>query len=97
MGRTWKKQHASLRLDRLVGQLKSSVYSCAATARLPLQAWELSGDSYATHPGDKPWISEMYGYSFGAAKANVWHTCHHTAMLYPGYDTPGGVGVGGWG
>lgn len=54
-----------------------------------VQAWELSGDSYSTHPGDKPWISEMYGYSFGAAKANVWHTCHRTAMLYPGYDTSG--------
>ncbi|GAB4816143.1 hypothetical protein N2152v2_003189 [Parachlorella kessleri] len=49
-------------------------------------AWELSGDAYSTHPGDKPWISEMYGYSFGAAKADVWHTCHHTAMLYPGYE-----------
>jgi hypothetical protein len=53
------------------------------------QAWELTGDAYSTHPGDKPWISEMYGYSFGAAKADVWHTCHHTAMLYPGYDTTG--------
>ena len=50
-----------------------------------LQAWKLTGDSYSTHPGDKPWISEMYGYSFGAAKADVWHKYHTTAMIYPGY------------
>jgi hypothetical protein len=25
--------------------------------------------------------------SFGAAKANVWHTVNHNAMLYPGYET----------
>jgi hypothetical protein len=36
-------------------------------------AWKLSGDAYATKPGDKPWISEMYGYSFACAKADVWH------------------------
>lgn len=40
---------------------------------------------YATHPGDKPWISEMYGYAFGAAKAGVWHDTPSGAMLYPGY------------
>jgi hypothetical protein len=27
----------------------------------------------------------MYGYSFGAAKANVWHKYLTTAMIYPGY------------
>ena len=27
----------------------------------------------------------MYGYSFGAAKADVWHKYHTTAMIYPGY------------
>jgi len=55
--------------------------------RFDPDAWELTGDAYSTHPGDKPWISEMYGYSFGAAKANVWHTVNHNAMLYPGYET----------
>ena len=30
--------------------------------------------------------SLRYGYSFGCAKANVWHKCHHTAMLYPAYE-----------
>ena len=52
-------------------------------------AWTLTGDSYSTHPGDKPWISEMYGYSYACAKANVWHICHHSAMLYPGYEVKG--------
>jgi peptidyl serine alpha-galactosyltransferase len=49
-------------------------------------AWELTGDAYSTQKGSKPWISEMYGYSYAAAKADVWHTCHHSAMLYPGYE-----------
>ncbi|KAL4516545.1 hypothetical protein Ndes2437A_g00686 [Nannochloris sp. 'desiccata'] len=55
--------------------------------RFDPDAWELTGDTYSsTHPGDKPWISEMYGYSYACAKSNVWHICHHSAMLYPGYD-----------
>lgn len=54
--------------------------------RFDPDAWELSGDAYSTHKGDRPWISEMYGYSYGCATADVWHTVHHTAMLYPGYD-----------
>lgn len=54
--------------------------------RFDPDAWNLTGDVYSTHPGDKPWISEMYGYSFGAAKANVWHRYHTTAMIYPGYQ-----------
>lgn len=57
--------------------------------KLLLQAWELTGDAYSTHPGDRPWISEMYGYSYACAKADVWHTVHHSAMLYPGYETHG--------
>ncbi len=54
--------------------------------RFDPDAWELTGDAYSTHPGDKPWISEMYGYSYACAKSNVWHICHHSAMLYPGYN-----------
>ena len=37
------------------------------------EAWRFSGDIFAKKSGDKPWIAEMYGYSFGAAAANVWH------------------------
>ena len=62
-----------------------------------VQAWELSGDAYSTHKGDRPWISEMYGYSYGCAKADVWHLVHRTAMLYPGYDVSGVRGGGGGG
>ncbi|KDD72921.1 hypothetical protein H632_c2730p0, partial [Helicosporidium sp. ATCC 50920] len=49
-------------------------------------AWELSGDMYSVHKGDKPWISEMYGYSYAASKADVWHKVRRGAMIYPGYD-----------
>jgi hypothetical protein len=54
--------------------------------RFDPDAWELSGDAYSKKPGDKPWISEMYGYSFACATADVWHTCPKGMMLYPGYE-----------
>ncbi|BDA42986.1 Peptidyl serine alpha-galactosyltransferase [Coccomyxa sp. Obi] len=50
-------------------------------------AWNLTGDAFTHNPGDKPWISEMYGYSFGTASADVWHHVDYEAMLYPGYTT----------
>jgi len=53
------------------------------------EAYRLSGDVYAIHPGDKPWISEMYGYAFGAAKSNVWHHWDSTSMIYPQYEPHG--------
>lgn len=49
----------------------------------------MTGDVYSKNPGDKPWISEMYGYSFGAAKAGVWHKSEVESMLYPGYQPVG--------
>ena len=49
------------------------------------QAWNLTGDHYARE-GERPWIAEMYGYSFGCSRAGVWHRVHTTAMLYPGYE-----------
>lgn len=54
--------------------------------RFDPDAWRLSGDQYATQPGDKPWISEMYGYAYGCAKADVWHIAARTAMEYPEYE-----------
>eukprot|EP00195_Chlamydomonas_chlamydogama_P017790 CAMPEP_0202892052 /NCGR_PEP_ID=MMETSP1392-20130828/1901_1 /ASSEMBLY_ACC=CAM_ASM_000868 /TAXON_ID=225041 /ORGANISM="Chlamydomonas chlamydogama, Strain SAG 11-48b" /LENGTH=613 /DNA_ID=CAMNT_0049575927 /DNA_START=352 /DNA_END=2193 /DNA_ORIENTATION=- len=68
-------------------------------------AYKYSGDVYAIHPGDKPWISEMYGYAYGAAKADVWHKWDTYSMIYPEYE-PHGIPklmhyglhfkVGGW-
>lgn len=49
-------------------------------------AYKYSGDVYAIHPGDKPWISEMYGYAFGASKADLWHKWDTYSMIYPGYE-----------
>ena len=57
------------------------------------QAWNLTGDAFTLHPGDKPWISEMYGYSFGCSSQNVWHRTSETGMLYPGYMPQGIDGV----
>ena len=53
------------------------------------QAWTLSGDSYTPHPGDKPWIAEMYGYSYGAAKAGIAHEWLEDGLLYPGDPSAG--------
>eukprot|EP00955_Chlamydomonas_euryale_P080900 363494-Chlamydomonas_euryale.AAC.7 len=64
-----------------------------------MQAYKYSGDVYAIHPGDKPWISEMYGYSYGAAKADVWHKWDTHSMIYPQYIPSGGYAMQGskWG
>ncbi|CAN4121710.1 unnamed protein product [Withania somnifera] len=39
-----------------------------------------TGDIYGTG-----WISEMYGYSFGAAEARLRHKINDNLMIYPGY------------
>ncbi|KAG2499026.1 hypothetical protein HYH03_003211 [Edaphochlamys debaryana] len=54
------------------------------------EAWRLSGDQYV-EKGGKPWISEMYGYAFGAAKANVWHKWDRKTMTYPTYRPEEGI------
>ena len=33
----------------------------------------------------------MYGYSYGAAKADVWHIAAREAMTYPQYELAGGT------
>jgi hypothetical protein len=48
------------------------------------QAYKDSGDT-ASKKGDRIWIAEMYGYSFGAAKSDVWHIWKEDFMLYPSY------------
>ncbi|KAG0581068.1 hypothetical protein KC19_4G222300 [Ceratodon purpureus] len=43
-------------------------------------ATNITGDIY-----QQGWISEMYGYSFGAAEINLKHKRRSDIMLYPGY------------
>ncbi|CAI5536557.1 unnamed protein product [Closterium sp. Naga37s-1] len=43
-------------------------------------ATNITGDVYG-----QGWISEMYGYSFGASDANLHHVVIDNIMLYPGY------------
>lgn len=42
-----------------------------------------TGDAYVKF-GKAPWISEMYGYAFGAALAGVDHVITHGVVKYPG-------------
>lgn len=42
-----------------------------------------TGDAYVKF-GKAPWISEMYGYAFGAAEAGVEHVITHGIVKYPG-------------
>ncbi|CAA6668032.1 unnamed protein product [Spirodela intermedia] len=46
----------------------------------------ITGDIYG-----KGWISEMYGYSFGAAEAGLRHKISESLMIYPGYTPLEGV------
>ncbi|KAF3444514.1 hypothetical protein FNV43_RR14206 [Rhamnella rubrinervis] len=49
-------------------------------------ATNISGDVYASG-----WISEMYGYSFGAAELNLRHVISSEILIYPGYVPEPGV------
>ncbi|KAI4348253.1 hypothetical protein L6164_008996 [Bauhinia variegata] len=46
----------------------------------------ITGDIY-----EKGWISEMYGYSFGAAEAGLRHKKNDNLMIYPGYVPREGI------
>ncbi|XP_058768807.1 peptidyl serine alpha-galactosyltransferase-like [Vicia villosa] len=46
----------------------------------------ITGDIY-----EKGWISEMYGYSFGAAEVGLRHKINDNLMIYPGYAPREGV------
>ncbi|PQM40154.1 peptidyl serine alpha-galactosyltransferase [Prunus yedoensis var. nudiflora] len=46
----------------------------------------ITGDIYG-----KGWISEMYGYSFGAAEVGLQHKINDNLMIYPGYTPREGV------
>ncbi|PIN07026.1 hypothetical protein CDL12_20419 [Handroanthus impetiginosus] len=49
-------------------------------------ATNYTGDIYGTG-----WISEMYGYSFGAAEVGLRHKINDNLMIYPGYVPREGV------
>ncbi|KAF5184094.1 Peptidyl serine alpha-galactosyltransferase [Thalictrum thalictroides] len=49
-------------------------------------ATNITGDIY-----EKGWISEMYGYSFGAAEVGLRHKINDDLMLYPGYIPRPGI------
>lgn len=49
-------------------------------------ATNITGDIYG-----KGWISEMYGYSFGAAEVGLRHKITNDLMIYPGYTPRQGV------
>lgn len=51
--------------------------------RADSEAWYLSGQS-KPQPGVPVWISEMYGWVYSAAKANVWHILDPVVQVYPG-------------
>ncbi|CAH9084885.1 unnamed protein product [Cuscuta europaea] len=46
----------------------------------------ITGDVY-----EAGWISEMYGYSFGAAELNLRHVISNEILIYPGYIPAPGV------
>ncbi|XP_057983809.1 peptidyl serine alpha-galactosyltransferase [Malania oleifera] len=46
----------------------------------------ITGDVY-----ESGWISEMYGYSFGAAELKLRHLINNEIMIYPGYVPDKGV------
>ncbi|KAL2523256.1 hypothetical protein Fot_27179 [Forsythia ovata] len=46
----------------------------------------ITGDAY-----ESGWISEMYGYSFGAAELNLRHVISNEILIYPGYVPVPGV------
>ncbi|XP_044503910.1 peptidyl serine alpha-galactosyltransferase-like [Mangifera indica] len=49
-------------------------------------ATNITGDIYG-----QGWISEMYGYSFGAAEVGLRHKINDNLMIYPGYTPQQGI------
>ncbi|KAK4804940.1 hypothetical protein SAY86_004757 [Trapa natans] len=49
-------------------------------------AKNITGDIY-----ESGWISEMYGYSFGAAELNLRHLINREILIYPGYVPQPGI------
>ncbi|GLU11386.1 hypothetical protein SLE2022_281370 [Rubroshorea leprosula] len=48
-------------------------------------------ENFTGDPYEAGWISEMYGYSFGAAELQLRHLIHREILIYPGYIPEPGV------
>ena len=70
---------------RRVAPLWLNYTEAVRTSPLGMEVWTRMGDAYVTKENPRPWISEMYGYVFGAARAGVDHTVNREMMLYPTY------------
>ena len=54
--------------------------------RLDPNAWHTSGDVYTEKAGrGRPWIAEMYGWVFAAARGGLHHQVDPHTQMYPGY------------
>ena len=70
-------------------QWPNPLFSCFSQVQVRKwgpDVWFHIGDVYVTEAHPLPWLSEMYGYVYGAALANVSHKTNNEVMLYPGYD-----------
>ena len=74
---------------RRVAPLWLSYTEAVRTAPFGREVWHKMGDAYVTEEHPRPWISEMYGYVFGAAHAGVDHAVNREMMLYPTYVPDG--------
>ncbi|KAL9276087.1 hypothetical protein ACSQ67_026368 [Phaseolus vulgaris] len=75
--------------DYLIGCDNELANCIQAIPRLVTRAHyarNITGDIY-----ESGWISEMYGYSFGAAELKLRHTINREIMLYPGYVPEPGI------
>lgn len=85
----WLKQTGVQQLHHQVAACNAGQAVHALTSLLACPAALSRSPADADRPGRKPWISEMYGYSFGASSSNVWHHVDFAAMLYPTYKPIG--------
>ncbi|EPS70488.1 hypothetical protein M569_04262 [Genlisea aurea] len=84
--------------DKVGGLLVMHIDDLRALAPLWLSKTEEMRDDKAhwatNYTGDiysAGWISEMYGYSFGAAEVGLRHKIYGSLMLYPGYVPQEGI------
>lgn len=77
--------------DDLLTVARNWLHFCGEVRSNPQKYWSINGslphnistgDNYVKY-GEAPWISEMYGYSFGAARSKVEHVVTHGMVVYP--------------